>query len=99
MMRFRLLGPLEVWAGQDWQGVGAEKCGPVLAALLIKAGQVVPTEVLVSEVWGDQPPTGLAAQAISIYVLKLRRLLGDTDGSFLADRKSVLYGHARDHLR
>ena len=82
-MRFRLLGPLEVWAGQDWQRVGAEKCGPVLAALLINAGQIVPTDVLISEVWGDQPPAGLADQAISIYMLRLRRLLGDTDGSIL----------------
>ena len=82
-MRFRLLGPLEVWAGQDWQRVGAEKCGPVLAALLINAGQIVPTDVLISEVWGDQPPAGLAARAISIYMLRLRRLLGDADGSLL----------------
>ena len=80
-MRFRLLGPLEVWAGEDWQRVGAEKYGPVLAALLIKAGQIVPTDVLISEVWGDQPPAGLAARAISTYMLRLRRLLGDTDGS------------------
>ena len=82
-MRFRLLGPLEVWAGEDWQRVGAEKYGPVLAVLLIKAGQIVPTDVLISEVWGDQPPAGLAAQAISTYMLRLRRLLGDTDGSLL----------------
>ena len=42
MMRFRLLGPLEVWAGEDWQGIGAPKWRSVLAALLINAGQIVP---------------------------------------------------------
>ena len=72
-MRFRLLGPLEVWAGQDWQRVGAEKCGPVLAALLINAGQIVPTDVLISEVWGASEPAGLADQAISIYMLRVMR--------------------------
>jgi DNA-binding SARP family transcriptional activator/tetratricopeptide (TPR) repeat protein len=78
MMRFRLLGPLEVWAGDGWQGIGAPKWRSVLAALLINAGHVVPADVLVNEVWGDAPPTR-AANLISIYVLRLRRLTGEPD--------------------
>jgi DNA-binding SARP family transcriptional activator len=85
MMRFRLLGPLEVRAGEDWQGIGAPKWRSVLAALLIKAGQIVPADVLINEVWGDEPPAK-AANLISIYVLRLRRLLGDTDSSLLVTR-------------
>jgi DNA-binding SARP family transcriptional activator len=85
MMRFRLLGPLEVWAGGDWQGIGAPKWRSVLAALLIKAGQIVPADELINEVWGDKPPAK-ATNLISIYVLRLRRLLGDADGSVLVTR-------------
>jgi DNA-binding SARP family transcriptional activator len=84
-MRFRLLGPLEIRDGEDWRGIGAPKWRSVLAALLIKAGQIVPADVLISEVWGDKPPTR-ASNLISIYVLRLRRLVGDSDGSVLVTR-------------
>jgi DNA-binding SARP family transcriptional activator len=85
MMRFRLLGPLEVWAGEDWQGIGAPKWRSVLAALLIKSGQIVPVDELIEEAWRDKPPAK-AGNLISIYVLRLRRLMGDADGSLLVTR-------------
>jgi DNA-binding SARP family transcriptional activator len=85
MMRFRLLGPLEIRDGEDWRGIGAPKWRSVLAALLINAGQIVPADVLINEVWGDTPPAK-AGNLISIYVLRLRRLLGDTDSTLLVTR-------------
>src|SRR3984885_15201644 len=85
MMRFRLLGPLEVRAGEGWQGIGAPKGRSGLAALLINAGQIVPADVLISEVWGDTPPE-TATNLISIYVLRLRRLLGEADSGLLVTR-------------
>ena len=84
-MRFRLLGPLEIRVGEEWQGIGAPKWRSVLAALLIHAGQIVPVDVLINEVWGDTPPAK-AGNLISIYVLRLRRLLGDTDSTLLVTR-------------
>jgi DNA-binding SARP family transcriptional activator len=86
MMRFRLLGPLEIQAGEDdWRGIGAPKWRAVLAALLINAGQIVPADVLINEVWPGTPPAK-ASNLISIYVLRLRRLLGDTDSTVLVTR-------------
>jgi DNA-binding SARP family transcriptional activator len=86
MMRFRLLGPLEIQAGEDdWRGIGAPKWRAVLAALLINAGQIVPADVLINEVWPGTPPAK-AGNLISIYVLRLRRLLGDTDSTLLVTR-------------
>jgi DNA-binding SARP family transcriptional activator len=85
MMRFRLLGPLEVRAGDDWQGIGAPKWRSVLAALLIKPGQIVPVDELIEEAWREKTPA-TAGNLISIYVLRLRRLMGDTDGSLLVTR-------------
>src|SRR5580692_1177570 len=86
MMRFRLLGPLEIRAGEDdWRGIGAPKWRSVLAALLINAGQIVPADSLINEVWVETPPAK-AGNLISIYVLRLRRLLGDTDSTVLVTR-------------
>src|SRR5271166_4917497 len=68
MMRFRLLGPLEV-----------------LATLLIHPGQIVSADTLINEVWGDAPPAR-AANLISIYVLRLRRLMADEDSRLLVTR-------------
>ncbi len=85
MMRFRLLGPLEVRAGDDWKGIGAPKWRAVLAALLIDAGQIVSAEALINEVWPDDPPAK-AANLISIYVLRLRRLMDSADSGLLVTR-------------
>jgi DNA-binding SARP family transcriptional activator len=84
-MRFRILGPLEVWTDGEWQSITAEKWRSLLAGLLLRANQIVSTEVLVDELWEDGPPAR-AKNLISIYVLRLRRLLGDNDGRLLAYR-------------
>src|ERR1700760_3591202 len=81
-MRFRMLGPLEVQAGEDWTSIGAPKWRAVLARLLLASGQIVPTDTLIHEVWGDVPPAR-ASNMISIYVLRLRRFIGDHDGKLL----------------
>jgi DNA-binding SARP family transcriptional activator len=85
MMRFRLLGPVEVWAGEDWRGIGAPKWRSVLAALLIHPGQIVSADTLIGELWRDEPPAR-AANLVSIYVLRLRRLMNDPDGHLLVTR-------------
>src|ERR1700733_12735692 len=85
MLRFRVLGPLEVWTGQDWSGIGAPKWRALLAVLLLSQGQAVSTDRLIAAVWGDRPPDR-AANLVSIYVLRLRRVLGDRDGHLLTTR-------------
>jgi DNA-binding SARP family transcriptional activator/tetratricopeptide (TPR) repeat protein len=85
MVMFRLLGPLEVRVGEQWEGIGAPKWRSLLAALLINSGQIVSTETLIDEVWGDDEPAK-AANLVSIYVLRLRRLIGDTSSSVLITR-------------
>ena len=85
MVRFRILGPLEIWTGQDWGGIGAPKWRALLAALLLNQGQAVSTDRLIAELWGDDPPDR-AANLVSVYVLRLRRLLGDPQGHILTTR-------------
>jgi basic membrane lipoprotein Med (substrate-binding protein (PBP1-ABC) superfamily)/DNA-binding SARP family transcriptional activator len=46
----------------------------VLAALLLRADEVVPVERLVDEVWGEDPPPS-AAHSLEAYVSRLRQTL------------------------
>ena len=40
---FRILGPVEVWTGQDWVKITAAKQRSVLATLLMRPGEPVST--------------------------------------------------------
>jgi DNA-binding SARP family transcriptional activator len=77
-MRFRVLGPLEVLVGEQWQTIGARKWRSLLATLLLNPGRTVSVDTLTDAIWGDEPPAK-AANLVSIYVLRLRRLLDDPD--------------------
>jgi DNA-binding SARP family transcriptional activator/Tfp pilus assembly protein PilF len=84
-MRFRILGPVEVQVDGGWSSISATKWRTMLAVLLLRAGEVVPTEQLIDEVWpADAPAT--AMNLISVYVLRLRRLIGDAEGQLLVTR-------------
>src|SRR5215469_17017476 len=84
-MRFRILGPLEVWSEKGWTAVGAAKWRSLLACLLLRRGQLVSTDSLIFELWGDTPPAK-ANNLVSIYVHRLRRLIGDAEGKVLVYR-------------
>ncbi len=84
-MRFRMLGPLEVWSGTGWTPISAAKWRSLLACLLLRQGRLVSTESLILELWGDSPPAK-ANNLVSIYVHRLRRLIGDAEGKVLVYR-------------
>jgi DNA-binding SARP family transcriptional activator len=84
-MRFRMLGPLEVQVDGSWSGVNAAKWRTVLAVLLLQPGQVVSTERLITEVWPEETPAR-ATNLVSVYVHRLRRLIGDPEGKVLTTR-------------
>jgi DNA-binding SARP family transcriptional activator len=72
---FQILGPLEVWhAGRRVDVAGARQRA-LLSVLLLQAGQVVSTDRLIDEVWGDDPPTA-GATALRVRISQLRRSLG-----------------------
>jgi DNA-binding SARP family transcriptional activator len=84
-MRFRILGPLEVLSTEGWTAISAAKWRSLLACLLIRPGQLVPTDVLIDELWGDSPPH-TANNLVSIYVHRLRKVIGDAEGQVLVYR-------------
>jgi DNA-binding SARP family transcriptional activator len=84
-MRLRILGPLQIWDGTEWQNVGAPKWRALVAALLVRPGVGVSVPELIEDVWGDDPPRG-AVNQVHGYVARVRRALGDVDGQILASR-------------
>jgi predicted ATPase/DNA-binding SARP family transcriptional activator len=75
-MRFGVLGPLAVWApdGTPVQ-VPEAKVRALLAALLVRAGDPVPADRLVDDLWGGAPP-GNPANTLQTKVSQLRRAVG-----------------------
>jgi basic membrane lipoprotein Med (substrate-binding protein (PBP1-ABC) superfamily)/DNA-binding SARP family transcriptional activator len=73
-LQFRILGPLEADADGRVLELGGRKQRAVLGALLLRAGEVVPDERLIDDVWGDNPPAS-AAHGLEAYVSRLRGVL------------------------
>lgn len=100
-LQFRLLGPLEVTGGGRPIRLGGPKQRTVLAHLL-RAGQVVPTDVLISEIWGEEPPEA-ARNTLQSYTSHLRRALGGriegrAPGYVLAVKPEEVGGLRFEHL-
>lgn len=85
-MEIRLLGPLEV---RDRSGTPARvtsaKQRVVLAALALRAGQVVSAEELVDYLWGDDPPV-TARETVHSHVMRLRKALPAAERAHLITR-------------
>src|SRR5437667_3909187 len=75
-MEFRILGRIEVTEDDRPLALGAAKQRALLALLLLRANEVVSSDRLVDELWGERPPAK-AAKNVQVYVSQLRRLLGD----------------------
>ena len=75
-MEFRLLGPLEVVERDRPLVLGGRKQRSLLAVLLLHANDVVSTERLIDELWGESPPATVA-KSVQVYVSRLRKQLGD----------------------
>jgi DNA-binding SARP family transcriptional activator len=85
-MDFRLLGPLEVATREGATDIGGGKRAALLTYLLINANEVVSTDRLVDELWGERPPA-TAAKSVQVYVSQLRKAL-HANGDLLVTRGS-----------
>jgi DNA-binding SARP family transcriptional activator len=76
MPAFRVLGPLEVDADDGTTiALGGARHRAVLALLLLRAGEVVSTESLITSIWGESAPK-TAATSLQNSIVALRRALG-----------------------
>ena len=86
MIDYRILGPLEVSADGRVIEIGGPRLRALLVILLLRANESVPRDVLVHELWGEQPPVG-AQGSLDVYVSRLRKALGPhANGSVLVTR-------------
>src|SRR5258705_2378156 len=75
MLQFRILGPLEVANESGLVDLGGEQQRSLLALLLLRVNEVVPTGTLVDALWDEQPPR-TAMASLQNRISRLRKLLG-----------------------
>ena len=65
--QFGLLGPLTVTVDGDAVALGGEKRRALIAALALRADEVVPRDRLIDALWGEDPPD-TARNTLQVYV-------------------------------
>ena len=76
-MRFGILGPLVVADDEGRElALGGPKQRSVLAILLLHAGEVVSSDRLIEELWGEGAPAK-ATKTLYVYISNLRKTLGE----------------------
>jgi DNA-binding SARP family transcriptional activator len=76
-IEFRVLGPVEARVGECALAVGHPRQRAVLAVLLLDADRVVPADLLIDRVWGEDPPASVR-NVLSGYVARLKAVISDT---------------------
>jgi DNA-binding SARP family transcriptional activator/streptogramin lyase len=71
---FGILGPILVRSGGVVARIPAGKQRAVLATLLARAGETVPSSAIIDSVWGENPPAS-AGHLVQVYVSQLRNAL------------------------
>lgn len=84
MMRFRVLGPLEVEKDGTVLELGSRKQKTVLALLVANAGSSVPVDHCLVAVWGDDASTG-SVRSLHTYMSNLRSTI-DPDRQGVIER-------------
>jgi DNA-binding SARP family transcriptional activator/WD40 repeat protein len=74
-VEIRILGPLAVVRDGEPLALGAVQQRASLAVLVLRRGEVVSTDRLVDELWGERAPA-TAAKTVQVYVSHLRKALG-----------------------
>jgi len=73
-MQVRILGPFQIEDAGRQISVGGVRQRAVLAALVLNANEVIPSEQLLVELWGEDTPPS-AANALQAAISRLRRVL------------------------
>jgi DNA-binding SARP family transcriptional activator len=73
-MDYRILGPLEAFDGERGLSLGGARQRSVLALLLLRSNQALSRDVIVDELWGEEPPPS-AAKVLQNCISALRKEL------------------------
>ena len=74
-MDFRILGPLEISDRGRPIELGRQKHKTLLAALLLRSGEVVSVDQLIDDLWGERPPS-TARASVHNAVSAVRKVVG-----------------------
>jgi DNA-binding SARP family transcriptional activator len=78
-VEFGVLGPVQVRVAGEVIGAGHPRQRAVLAVLLLDLGHVVPAQLLIDRVWGEDPPASVR-NLLYGYVARLRAALASAAG-------------------
>ena len=84
-MDFLILGPLELRDGSEPIRLVGARQRALLALLLLRRNEVLSSERLIDELWGESPPP-TAAKALQNAVHQVRRALGEHAGALRTER-------------
>jgi len=73
-MQVRMLGPFQLEEGGGRIPISGQRQRAVLASLLLRANEVVPSEQLLVDLWGEDSPSS-AANSLQAAISRLRRVL------------------------
>jgi DNA-binding SARP family transcriptional activator len=79
-IEFGILGPLEASIEGEPVRLGAGKQSALLAILLLSANEVVSSDRLIDELWGESAPD-TAAKALQVHISQLRKALEPERGA------------------
>jgi DNA-binding SARP family transcriptional activator len=82
---FLILGPFEIHLDGEPLALGGRQQRALLAALTLRANELVSSERLIDELWPEDPPD-TADHLVHVYVSRLRKALGDEGRSILITR-------------
>jgi DNA-binding SARP family transcriptional activator len=74
-----ILGPFELRLGGEPVPLGGLRQRALLAVLALHANEVVATDRLIDDLWGEAPPS-TATHTVQVFVSRLRRALGPASG-------------------
>jgi YVTN family beta-propeller protein len=76
VLEFRILGPVEVIEQGQPLRLGGPRQRALLAILVLRRGEVVTSDRLIDQLWGERSPA-TAAKTLQGYISHLRKALGD----------------------
>ena len=84
-LEFLILGPFEIHLDGEPLALGGRQQRALLAALTLRANELVSSERLIDELWPEDPPD-TADHLVHVYVSRLRKALGDEGRPILVTR-------------
>lgn len=95
MLRFNILGPIEIRCENKVIEIRGAQQRTLLATLLASANRLVLTESIMNEIWGQKPPHGVE-NALHAHVSRLRRKFDTACPGSVPDIKSWPSGYRLD---